>query len=145
MPMNVLLIPIVAMMIPMIIVPTALALKHARFLREREHAERMKALEMGLTLPRDESRSPAGVAFGVGVVVPIASMLVAWVATRDYNVVDTPIEMIWKTAAWVGVSGVIGGTVLASQQILKRDRPAPAPHEKLAYDPDTFDVVGSRG
>jgi hypothetical protein len=143
--MSVFLIPIVAMLIPMVIVPTAMSFKHARFLREREHAERMRALELGLTLPRYESWTPDRLALAIGVGVPVASMLIAWLATRSYNVVDSPLEMIWKSAGWVGVSGVIGGTVLATQQIMKRDRSAPAPEEKLAYDPDTFDVVGSRG
>ena len=45
--MEVILIPIIALMIPIVIVPTALAFRHARFLREVEHKERMRAMELG--------------------------------------------------------------------------------------------------
>ncbi len=42
--MDPLIIPIVALLIPMIIVPTAMGIKHARYLREVEHKERMRAM-----------------------------------------------------------------------------------------------------
>ena len=35
--MDPLIIPIIAVLIPIVIVPTALGIKHARFLREVEH------------------------------------------------------------------------------------------------------------
>ena len=52
--MSVAIIPIVGMSIPIILVPVILGLRHARLERELEHAERMKALELGRTLPKDE-------------------------------------------------------------------------------------------
>ena len=48
------IIPIVAMAIPIVLVPVVLGIRHARLERELEHAERMKALELGRTLPEDE-------------------------------------------------------------------------------------------
>ncbi len=142
--MSVLLIPIVAMMIPMIIVPTALALKHARFVREREHAERMKALELGLALPEDESWTPAGIAVAIGVGVPLGSLAIAWLAGQTSHVAAQPLAV---SAGAIGLGGVICGTILALRHSSDRQRLASLypPEEKLAYDPDTFDVVGSRG
>ena len=58
--------PIVGMLIPIIIVPTALGFKHARYLRQVEHDERMKAMELGQTLPGDQSWTPASIAMTIG-------------------------------------------------------------------------------
>ena len=137
-------IPIVALLIPIVIVPTALGFKHARFLREVEHAERMRAMELGRTLPGEGAWTPAGIALTIGAAVPMASMLLAWLATRSMNMVDAPIEIVWKMAGMVGLGGVICGSVLASQQFLKGDK-ATSIDEKPVYDPDEFDVVGRRG
>ena len=55
------LIPIVALAIPIVLVPVVLGICHARNERELEHSERMKALELGRALPGDESRwTPRG-------------------------------------------------------------------------------------
>ena len=145
--MDPIVIPIVALLIPMVIVPTALGIKHARFLREVEHAERMRAMELGRDLAEDESWTPAGIAVSIGAGVPIVSMLIAWMATRSFNIVDAPIETIWKMAGMVGLGGVICGTILASQQIMRREKPASVAsfEEKPAFDPEAFDVVGRRG
>ncbi len=46
----------------------------------------------------------------------------------------------------IGVAGVICGSILAAMQISKRDQSSAASAvEKPAYEPDEFDVVGSRG
>jgi hypothetical protein len=144
--MDPLIIPIVAMVIPIIIVPTALGIKHARFLREVEHAERMRAMELGRTLAGDESWTPAGLAASIGAGVPIAAMLVAFVMTR--SILDpASVEAITKMAGMIGLGGVICGTVLAAQQFGRRQPAAPVDSfaEKPSYDPDAFDVVGRRG
>ena len=142
--MSVFLIPIVAMLIPMIIVPTALGFKHARFLREKEHAERMKALELGRTLAEDESWTPANIAVAIGAGVPLGSLGIAWLAGQTSPFVAQPISV---AAGIIGLGGVICGTILALRHSSTRHQQA-FPYqseEKLAYDPDTFDVVGSRG
>ena len=142
--MDPLVIPIVALAIPIIIVPTAMGIKHARYLREVEHAERMKAMELGRTLPGDESWTPAGLAATIGAGVPIAAMLVAFVVSRSTPNPDV-VESIVKMAGMVGLGGVICGTVLAAQQFARRAEPVARPVEKPSYDPDAFDVVGRRG
>jgi drug/metabolite transporter (DMT)-like permease len=144
-PMDPLIIPIVALLIPIVIVPTALGIKHARFLREVEHAERMRAMELGQTLPGDVSWTPASVAVLIGAGVPIAAMLIAFMAGRSFHDGEQ-IRGIWQAAAVIGFGGVICGTALGIQQFAKTDRPAPVSHdEKLAFDPDAYDVVGRRG
>jgi hypothetical protein len=52
-------------------------------------------------------------------------------------------EEIWMSSGLVGVAGVICGTLLAalSRPAVAADRSAAKP----VYEPDAFDVVGTRG
>jgi hypothetical protein len=144
-PMDPLIIPIVALIIPIVIVPTVLGIKHAKFLREVEHAERMRAMELGRTLAEDESWSPASVSVLIGAGVPIAAMLIAYMSSKSFHSADQ-FRAIWQTTSMVGLGGVICGTVLGAQQFSKRNQGALASHdEKPAFDPEAFDVVGRRG
>ena len=143
--MDPILIPIVALLIPIVIVPTALGFRHARFLREVEHAERMRAMELGRTLAEDEAWSPARLAVAIGVGVPIGSLLIAWLAAMTTG--STSAEADLDGAGVVGLGGVICGTVLAARHFAgppagRRDPPGV---EKPEYDPDAYDVVGRRG
>ena len=80
--MDPIIIPIVGMAIPIVIVPVALGIKYARRERELEHAERMKALELGRTLPQDEPLwSPGRLCLAIGVGVPIGVFGFAWLAS----------------------------------------------------------------
>jgi hypothetical protein len=143
--MDPLIIPIVGMLIPIIIVPTALGIKHARYLREIEHAERMRAMELGLPTAEEHANSPGSVAGSIGVGVPLGSLFLAFIAAPKVGPPET-IEAIWMAATMVGVAGVICGSALAAMQLSKRGQPsAPPAFEKPSYDPDQFDVVGSRG
>ena len=142
--MDPVIIPIVGMLIPIIIVPTALGIKHARYLREVEHAERMRAMELGRTLAEDEKHSwtPTGIAGSIGVGVPLGVMSIAFIASTKVGPSDT----LWMAAAMIGVAGVICGSILAAMQLSKAHQTSAAPLDaKPAYDPDQFDVVGSRG
>ncbi len=138
-------IPLVALLIPIIIVPTAMGFKHARLLRELKHAERMRAMELGRTLPEDEPWwSPSRLAAGIGLGVPLGSLLVALMVASDSPPQRDP---VWVAAGIIGLGGVIGGTLLAGHQITAR-RKAEATYPsngKPVYDPDAFDVVSSRG
>jgi hypothetical protein len=139
--MDPLIIPIVGMLIPIIIVPTALGIKHARYLREVEHAERMRAMELGQTLPGDQSWKPGSIAMAIGAGVPIVAMAIAFEAGSKQG----PSEAIWMATAMIGIAGVIGGSTLAGMQLSKRNQNSAASGEKPAYDPDAYDVVGRRG
>jgi hypothetical protein len=141
--MDALLIPIIGMMIPIVIVPTALGFKHARFLREVKHAERMRAMELGRTLPEDDPLSPATIATGIGAGVPLGSLFIAWLADRTS---EGDAETIWIASSMVALGGLICGTILAARHFATRNQPATYQDTlKPEYDPDAFDVVGRRG
>ena len=146
--MNALLIPMLGILVPIIIVPTALGLKHARLVRELEHAERMKALEVGRTLPRDEPFwSPAKVCVAIGAGVPVGSMMTAWMASESLGYKDE----IWGMSTGVALVSVVCGSVLASKHFKHRAEAealasSPARYAaKAHHDADAFDVVGTRG
>jgi hypothetical protein len=142
--MESIVIPIMGMSIPIIIVPTVMAFKHARYLREVEHAERMKAMELGRTLPGDEPLSPASIATAIGAGVPLSSLVLAWLA--DLTSGGRSGEAVWVAAGAVALGGLICGTILAYRHFATRPQPATyqeAP--KPEYDPDAYDVVGRRG
>ena len=143
--MDPLVIPIVGMAIPIILVPIVLALRHARIERELEHAERIKALELGRTLPQDEPWwSPARICVAIGAGVPIGVFGLAFLASQAVG----PSEQIWVAAGVVGVAGVFNGTFLAGRYFTQYARPktgADVGHAKPEVDADAFDVVGSRG
>jgi hypothetical protein len=136
------IIPVVGMMIPIIIVPTALGFKHARFLRQVEHDERMRAMELGQTLAEDQSWTPASIAMTIGAGVPIGAMFIAFIAASKSG----PSESIWMAAGMIGVAGVICGSILAAQWLTKQGAARTnLPNEKPEFDPEAFDVVGRRG
>jgi hypothetical protein len=108
-----------------------LGLRHARQEREMEHTERMKALEMGVRLPKDTPWwSPAKLAASLGVVVPIVALVTAVSTSKTSNA-----EVAWIGAGAVGVASVICGTILALRsQELQRHPQAPA-YYKPPVDP----------
>jgi hypothetical protein len=138
-------IPILALLIPMIIVPVALGLKHAKLLRELEHAERMKALELGRTLPQDEPFwSPPKICVAIGAGVPIGVFFCAFLASQ----MGGRHEEVWVMAGFVGIAGVISGSVLASKYFNQRhlaESSNPYASAKPTVDADEFDVVSARG
>jgi hypothetical protein len=138
--MDPLLIPVFALMIPIVIVPTALAFKKAERARQLEHTERMRALELGRILPKDEGWwSPARISVAIGAGVPIAAMAAAMNATESSGFQ----ERIWLMSGMVSITGVISGSCLAFRHFFGPSQDAAV--EKPQYDPDAFDVVGRRG
>ena len=136
-----LVIPIIALMIPMVIVPTALGFRHARLLRELEHRERIRAMEMGRLLPQDETwTTPARIVAAIGAGVPLAALATAFLASQALGFH----EEIWIMSGMVGISGVVGGTYLAGRHLPGRDE-SPATAFKAEFDPDSLDVVSRRG
>ncbi len=75
-----------ALAIPIIVVPAELAFKHAAKLRDLEHAERMRALELGRFNPGDEDvdrRHARLGAEGSARACRSSSMIAAMVATLE--------------------------------------------------------------
>lgn len=135
-----LIIPIAALGIPIVVVPTALAFKHAAKLRDLEHAEKMRALELGRFNPGDGEWTVNGrIGAGIGAGVPIVSMIAAMVASLEVGFH----EEIWMFSGMVGIAAVICGSILAA-----KSRSAASEGHSVAkpvYEPDAFDVVGTRG
>ncbi len=139
-----LVIPIVAVMIPIVVVPTSLYFKHARHVRDLEHAERMKALSMGRSLPQDEPWwSPPRLCLMIAAGVPASVFLIAGMASDSVGFH----EEIWIAAAMVGLAGVVSGSLLAHRHLAAREvvRDQAPWGSKPDVEADAFDVVSSRG
>lgn len=146
--MSVFVVPVVALCIPMVVVPTALWLRHARIVREMEHAERMRALEVGVDLrPVAGLTWPgAAVCIALGAGVPVVTFALA-IAAVILGEVEPP---VFTVPLILGLGGIVAawvlGNRLSSAPSAVDGRASAWPTAKPAhYDPDAFDVVGSRG
>jgi hypothetical protein len=137
-----LLIPILGIMVPIVVAPVAIYYKFEKAKRELEHAERMKALEMGRVLPGDETwSSPGRISLAIGAGVPVCVFGLAWLATQTVGFRSD----FWHAASGVGCTSVICGTILAAKNSSQRTRQAAtAMDQKPHFDPDAYDVAGSR-
>ncbi len=153
--MSPILIPVMALLIPIVVVPTSLLFRHRLRVREMEHDERIRAMELGIGMaPRKTEISwpGAAVCIGIGAGVPIGSMLVAWLAVLTNNNLSGEVfgipMLISFAAIWTAKS-------LANRMmgLPDDDESATAPDRvqaaretaKPKFDPDAYDVVGSRG
>lgn len=143
--MSPLVIPLFALLIPIVIAPTAILFKFAQKQRELEHRERMRALELGRMLPQDEPWwTPARICVTIGAGVPVSSFFIAWMTVQaaGYR------EEIWMGATMVSIASVICGSILAAKHFTHRaeaENLAANQYAKPQMDADAFDVVGSRG
>jgi hypothetical protein len=120
--------------------------------REQQHAERLRALELGTPVPGTPTWwTPPRLAAAMGVFVPLGAMMMAMFATIETRSDWFPF-VIWPAAGAVGITAVIGGTVLASR--LGGTEPAPTASADAFpngaakprwHDPDALDVVARRG
>jgi len=137
-------IPVVAIMMPVVLVPIVLAMRFASRKREWEHLERMKSLELGVPVPGRECWL-ARTCIAIGAVVPIGALFLAWTASES----GSHEQGYWEAATTVGGLGVLCGTFLATRLLASRNRLQQVARDaapvKPAYDPDAYDVVGRRG
>ena len=138
------IIPLAGIGLPMVLVPTILAFRQISNKRAFQHAERMKSLETGRSVPGESSWPQAFVCAAVGAGVPVGSFLftfLAWV-----NTYSTPGE-IWIAPAVVSIVAVMSTVKLATHLFAPaKDYATDASRNgKPAFDPDAYDVVGSRG
>jgi len=141
------LIPLAGIALPVVLVPVILSIRYARRERELEHAERIRALELGRTLPGDEpwwSLPRISVAIGVG--VPASVFFCAWQASQG----QADPRVAWIAAGIVGLTAVVCGSALSAWHFLVRDQAAHPghpgdAHAKARFDADAYDVVSSRG
>jgi hypothetical protein len=132
----------------LVVIGIVSGLKQAQRRKELEHLERIKAMEMGLApQPSGLDWPSAAVCIAIGAGVPIGSFVVAWLATLT---ADAP-DGIWVAPVFVSFAAIGATRKLAYRIIDPRSgskKPAyaqSAPTGKPEFDPDAFDVVGSRG
>jgi hypothetical protein len=149
-----LIIPVVGILMPLVLVPTVMVLKHRYKRREWEHLERMKAMSSSQPLTRLGGWAGSGGVAAIGSGVPIAAVLGALVTTLNWQpstLDDVSVPAIaWGCAVLISAGGFLTSLLLAllqarTQQRLDSAASADLEHAKPAFDPDTFDVVGSRG
>lgn len=124
-------------------------LRQERRKRDQEHEERLRALELGYA-PSTEPTwwTPPRLAAAIGVFVPLGAAAIAMIATLGTNSDWFPL-VIWPASGAVGVTGVIGGTVLASRLGMTDTTPTYHPNAHPAakpawHDPESFDAVTHR-
>ena len=132
-------IPIVGMLIPIVIVPTILAFKHARFLREIEHAEKMRAMELGISMEDPQHCwSMRSLAALIGGGVPLGALFLAYIANSHSQNAD-----VWGMASSVGITGLICGSILAARAS-KSESCSNQTNTKPVFDPESFESVSRR-
>jgi len=148
-----LVIPVLALLIPVILVPTILILKFRQHRREWVHRERMKALEKGLAPPPPADGGLGnGAVIAIGAGVPAASVLSAWLTTSSFPPTPDAIPLVavtWGVAWLISTTALVTSLVLGLM-IVRSRRVADSSEEspsiaKPDYDPDAFDVVSRRG
>jgi len=121
-----------------------LGIRHDRYKRELDHKERMRALELGRSLPGDSPwLSPAKLGLLIGAAVPIGLFACASSATVQIGFH----EDIWNASAIVGMGAVVCGTLLAGLSSARagQGRNPAQVALKPEVSEDAYDVVSSRG
>jgi hypothetical protein len=150
--MDPLVIPIVAILMPLILAPTVIFMAHRQKRREWEHLERVRSLESGVPTPwRNESAGSTAIA-AIGAGVPIASVLAAFLTCISVEVRsedEIPMAGIaWGCALMISAAAMITSLILALMQLRARKQADLATSQidkPFAYDPDAYDVVSTRG
>ncbi|MDR3618526.1 MAG: hypothetical protein P4L85_04180 [Paludisphaera borealis] len=138
----------VAILMIVVALPVVLGMRHAAKDQEFQHAERLKAIEMGRPLPGDPAHegSPRTAVAGIGVWVPISALVIALAATTGSQNSEAAGVAIWVSAGGVGVTGLICGTILAMSTMARDGRTAdchaPAKHR---FEESEIDTVSRRG
>jgi len=149
---EVLIIPLAGIMLPMVLVPTIMSMKHRMMRREWQHKERLRALELGLPPVENEPRLGGGTVTAIGAGVPAASVFSALAVTTSLSA-DLPdympiLALIWGCAFMISTGALISAMVLGIM-ILRGQKSAAIGDAyataKAPFEPDAYDVVSSRG
>ena len=149
--MDPLIIPVIAILMPLILVSTILVMKHRHKRREWEHRERIKAMELQMPFPRGiGAGSSKGVA-AIGAGVPVASVLAAFLTGLAWQPLpgdEFPLPIVaWVCAVVISIVALATSLILAymhARATVKAESSTQMDYAKPVFDPDAFDVVGSR-
>ena len=151
--MDPLYIPIVAILMPLILVPTTLVMKYRHQKRKWEHLERLKSMEAQLPIPLRHALERAAGVSAIGAGVPAVSVLGAFLTTLLWEPLDIGDSVAvpavaWGCALFISLGAMLTSLKLASMQHNARkefEYASSVDERKPVYDPDAFDVVSSRG
>ncbi len=122
--------------------------KQAHRRKEMEHLERIKAMELGIMPSSAGLTWPAAAScIAIGAGVPVGSFAVCWLASLTAHVPGG----IWVAPVFVSLSAIQAARKIAYRSLdLKSGAkwPTSIPSKstgKPEFDPDAYDVVGSRG
>jgi hypothetical protein len=121
-----------------------LGIRHDKYKRELEHKERMRALELGRSLPGDTPwLSPAKLGLLIAGGVPIGIFTCASIVSVESGFHQD----VWIAAGMVGLGGVISGTLLAGLSFARTEEARPKAEYALKPEiaEDAYDVVSARG
>jgi hypothetical protein len=150
--MSILIIPLTAILMPLILVPTTMFMKQRHQRRQWEHLERLKAMEIQLPMPKVHAVPGHGSVAAIGAGVPIASVLTAFLTSIIFSP-EGGDEIAVPAIAW-GCAFLISTLALGTSLILafmhrsatkENSAVEPLGNGKPQFDPDAFDVVSSRG
>jgi hypothetical protein len=150
--MNVLYIPMLAVVMPLVLVPTLVTMKHRQQRRKWEHLERLKSMEAQMPIPMRQAMGRAGGIAAIGAGVPSVSVFGALLTTLLWEPFESgdPIAVpaiAWGCALFISLGAMFTSLKLASMQHAAW-RELELAHRgddfKPAFDPDAFDVASSR-
>ncbi len=138
-------------MLPVVLVPTVMALAHRIKKREWQHKERMRAIELGMPVPDQDARLGGATVTAIGAGVPLASVFVAFFATSSisehHEAYLEVLAITWGCATMISAGAFITSLVLGLM-LMRSRKPAGQADSfamKPAYEPDAYDVVSTRG
>jgi hypothetical protein len=150
--MDPLLIPIVAILMPLVLVPTAMFLKHRHRRREWEHLERMKAMDFHVPMQSPRLAGKAADVTVIGAGVPAVSVVAAFLTTLIWEPSPEGDPMVpaiaWGCAVVISAGAMFTSLILAfmhGRATQRAEANTVMSNGKPMYEPDAFDVVSSRG
>lgn len=149
------IIPLAAIGLPLVLVPTIILLKHRHEKRQWQHLERMQAIASGAPVRPGGSTPGTGAVIAIGAGVPMVAVVAALITTANARPYQ-PDSLAQSAVAWgcaflisagaLGTSLILGilqhrAHAKANSQYVDASYESPKP----THDPDSFDVVSRRG
>jgi hypothetical protein len=130
--------------LPVIAISAFLHHRQERWKISLEHERRLRAIELGRTLPGDGHQeswlSPIRVGLMIGAGVPLGAFLSAMVTSLSVGFHDG----VWVATSLVGLGAVISGSILAGRAYRESPNRSLEADAKPYVGEDAYDVVSAR-